>query len=158
MKQYKAAIVGYGGMGRWHVQGIHKTDRVVFKGTYDLNPERMKLAVEDGLSVCYDSYEALLADKEIDIVVVATPNNFHMPLVCQALEAGKAVLCEKPVSMSSEETQKMIDCAKRTGSVFTVHQNRRHDPDYLHVREAIETGLLGDVFQIESRVKLIFYI
>ena len=101
MKQYKAAIVGYGGMGRWHVQGIHKTDRVVFKGTYDLNPERMKLAVEDGLSVCYDSYEALLADKEIDIVVVATPNNFHMPLVCQALEAGKAVLCEKPVSMSS---------------------------------------------------------
>ena len=152
MKQYKAAIVGYGGMGRWHVQGIHKTDRVVFKGTYDLNPERMKLAVEDGLSVCYDSYEALLADKEIDIVVVATPNNFHMPLVCQALEAGKAVLCEKPVSMSSEETQKMIDCAKRTGSVFTVHQNRRHDPDYLHVREAIETGLLGDVFQIESRV------
>ena len=46
----------------------------------------------------------------------------------------------------------MIDCAKRTGSVFTVHQNRRHDPDYLHVREAIETGLLGDVFQIESRV------
>ena len=44
MKQYKAAIVGYGGMGRWHVQGIHKTDRVVFKGPYALNPERWRRA------------------------------------------------------------------------------------------------------------------
>ena len=79
MKQYKAAVVGYGGMGRWHVQGIHKTDRVAFKGTYDLNPERMKLALEDGLSVSYDSYEALLADKEIDIVVVATPTTSICP-------------------------------------------------------------------------------
>ncbi|MCI8553392.1 MAG: Gfo/Idh/MocA family oxidoreductase, partial [Clostridiales bacterium] len=152
MKQYKAAIVGYGGMGRWHTDGICKTDRVVFKGTYDINPDRMKAAEADGLTVSYSSYEALLADSEIDIVVIATPNNFHMPLAIQAMEAGKAVLCEKPVAMSSEETQKMIDCARRTGSVFTIHQNRRHDPDYLHVRDSIEQGLLGDVFEIESRV------
>ena len=152
MKQYKAAIVGYGGMGRWHVEGIHKTDRIAFKGTYDINPDRMKAAEADGLTVSYPSYEALLADEEIDIVVIATPNNFHMSLAVQAMEAGKAVLCEKPVAMSSEEAQAMIDCSKRTGSVFTVHQNRRHDPDYLHVCDSIEQGLLGDAFEIESRV------
>lgn len=51
--------------------------------------------------------------------MVATPNNFHLPLVCQALEAGKLTICEKPVAMSSAELQQMMDTAKRTGTPFT---------------------------------------
>ena len=107
MKQYKAAFVGYGGMGHWHYTGICLTDRVKFIGVYDINPQRMELALSEGMEKAYGSYEELLADKEVDIVVVATPNNFHCPLVCQALEAGKTVVCEKPVAMSSEELQVM---------------------------------------------------
>lgn len=152
MKQYKAAFIGYGGMGRWHYQGICKTERVKFVGVYDINPDRMALAKEDGIERSYASCEELLADAEIDIIVVATPNNFHMPLVCQALEAGKAVVCEKPVAMSSEELTTMMETAKRTGSLFTIHQNRRADPDFLAMRKAAEAGLLGDLFEIESRV------
>ena len=151
-KQYKAAFIGYGGMGRWHYTGICKTDRVKFTGVYDINPERMEAAKADGIETAYESCEALLSDPAIDIVVVATPNNFHMPLVCQALEAGKAVVCEKPVAMSSEELQMMMDTAKRTGNLFTVHQNRRADADFLAMREAVEAGKLGKVFSIESRV------
>ena len=109
MKQYKAAIVGYGGMGHWHKNGILKTDRIRFAGVYDINPERMALAQKDGIEKAYASYEELLADKDIDLVVVATPNNFHLPLVCQALEAGKLTICEKPVAMSSAELQQMMD-------------------------------------------------
>lgn len=152
MKQYQAAIVGYGGMGRWHNQGICKTERVRFVGTYDINPERMELAQKEGIPTAYASYEAMLADKEVDIVVVATPNNFHLPLVCQALEAGKLVICEKPVAMTSDELQQMMDTAQRTGSILTVHQNRRADADFCAMREAVEKGLLGNVFEIESRV------
>ena len=152
MKQYKIATVGYGGMGRWHQQGILKTDRLKFVGVYDLNPDRMALALKDGFEKAYRSYEELLADPEIDVVLCATPNNFHMPLVCQALEAGKAVVCEKPVAMSSEELKVMMDTAARTGQVFTVHQNRRADPDFLGVWETIRSGKLGKVFEIESRV------
>jgi scyllo-inositol 2-dehydrogenase (NADP+) len=152
MKQYKAAIVGYGGMGRWHKTGICKTDRVKFTGAYDINPERMEQALKDGFEKTYQSYEDLLADKDIDIVVVATPNNFHLPQVCQAMEAGKLVVCEKPVAMSSAELQEMMDCSERTGVKFAVHQNRRADADYRAMRDAVEKGLLGEVFEIESRV------
>ena len=152
MKQYKAALVGYGGMGHWHFEGICKTDRVKFVGVYDIDPKRMELAKSEGFEKLYDSHEAMLADASLDIIVVATPNNFHKTLVCQALEAGKAVVCEKPVAMSSGELQDMMDTAKRTGSLFTIHQNRRADADYLAMREQAESGLLGKVFEIESRV------
>ena len=152
MKQYKAAIVGYGGMGHWHKNGILKTDRIRFAGVYDINPERMALAQKDGIEKAYSSYEELLADKDIDLVVVATPNNFHLPLVCQALEAGKLTICEKPVAMSSAELQQMMDTAKRTGTPFTIHQNRRVDADYCEMRDVVEAGKLGEVFEIESRV------
>ena len=152
MKQYKAALVGYGGMGHWHFEGICKTDRVKFVGVYDIDPKRMELAKSEGFEKLYDSYEAMLADASLDIIVVATPNNFQKTLVCQALEAGKAVVCEKPVAMSSGELQDMMDTAKRTGSLFTIHQNRRADADYLAMREQAESGLLGKVFEIESRV------
>ena len=120
------------------------------KKQFGLDIEKRKIAMAD--IKAYGSYEELLADKEVDIVVVATPNNFHCPLVCQALEAGKTVVCEKPVAMSSEELQVMMDTASRTGSLFTIHQNRRMDADYLLMREAAEKGTLGKVFEIESRV------
>lgn len=152
MKTYKAALVGYGGMGRWHRTGICKTPRVILDGVYDINPARMDAAREDGITTAYPSYEALLADPSVDIVVVATPNNFHMPLACQALEAGKAVVCEKPVTMTSEELQTIMDTADRTGSLFTVHQNRRADADFCAVRETVDAGLLGNVFEIVSSV------
>lgn len=118
MKTYKAALVGYGGMGRWHKTGICQTPRVCIDGVYDINPARMDAAREDGITTAYPSFEALLADSAVDIVVVATPNNFHMPQVCQALEAGKAVVCEKPVAMSSGELQTMMDTARRTRQPF----------------------------------------
>ncbi len=152
LKQYQVAVCGYGGMGHWHVNGIRKTDRIGFCGVYDINPERIKLAVSEGIPKGYASFEELLADPLVDIVLIATPNNFHMPLACQALRAGKMVVCEKPVTMSSQELQTIMDVAKETGSVFTIHQNRRADADFLEMREAVEKGLLGNVFQIESRV------
>lgn len=152
MKQYQIAIVGYGGMGRWHNVGIHKTERTAFCGVYDINPARMEQALADGIPKTYPSFEALLSDKQVDIVLIATPNNFHMPLACQAMEAGKTAVCEKPVAMSSKELQTMIDCSKRTGSLLTVHQNRRADADFLEMRDIVEKGMLGSVFEIESRV------
>ena len=151
-QQYKAVVVGYGGMGHYHYTGICKTERIAMCGVYDIDPARMEKAREDGFTDFYDSFESVIADPTVDIVLVATPNNFHKQLVCAALEAGKAVICEKPVAMNSEELQEMMDTAARTGSLFTVHQNRRVDADYLAVRQTIEAGLLGEVFEIESRV------
>ena len=146
------AIVGYGGMGGWHADRIRENDVAELKGIWDIKQDRRDLAISKGIHV-YSSYEDLLADKSVEIVTVAVPNELHKPLCIQALEAGKNVICEKPVCLSSRELQDIIDVALRTGKLFTTHQNRRWDSDFLMMKQVYESGDLGEVFGIESRVQ-----
>ena len=151
---HKMGIIGFGGMGKHHLK--HVTDeigRLEVKGVYDIKEERQKLAVEEHGLIAYESAEALLADAEIDLVLVSTPNNFHKYYVIKALEAGKNVICEKPVMMNSTELEEVMEVAKRCGKVFTVHQNRRWDRDYLLVKRALAGDNIGKPFFIESRVE-----
>lgn len=148
-----AAVIGYGGMGSWHVRKMREqmTEDVEFIGIYDINPERAKVAEADGVHA-FSSREELLNDDRIDYVVVATPNNYHREIAVDAMAHGKNVISEKPVTTSSEELEKMIAASKQYGKVFTVHQNRRWDPDYLTVKKIYDGNMLGRIFRIESRV------
>lgn len=146
------AIIGYGGMGGWHTEKLHEKKKYNVKGVYDIKPERNALAVERGF-YAYPSMEELLADESIELVVVATYNDFHMEIAIKAMEAGKNVVCEKPVAMNVAELDKMIEASERTGKLFTVHQNRRWDSDYLTAKKIFEEGTLGETFRIESRVQ-----
>ncbi len=145
-------VIGYGGMGKWHISHMLQSDVIEFAGVYDIDEERQEKARSRGMHA-YDSFEAVLADPTVDGVTIATPNEFHMPLAIQALNAGKAVVSEKPVCLNSRELQAMIEAANRTGKLFTVHQNRRWDSDYLKMKEVYASGDLGEVFGIESRVQ-----
>lgn len=151
MKKYGLGIIGFGGMGYYHYQKIAKDDRMFIAGIYDINDERMKFAAEQDINT-YESAEALLADEKVNIVLVATPNNFHKEYSIAALRAKKAVICEKPVTLCSSDLEDIIKVAEEEGCIFTVHQNRRMDKDYLLVKEAYEKGTLGNIFSIESRV------
>ena len=146
----RVAIVGYGGMGSWHVKNLLKSDVAECAGIWDIKEAKREKAVENGLHV-YSSLEDLLADKTVDIVTVATPNDMHMPIAIQAMEAGKHVISEKPVCMGHEELEKIFEASRRTGKLFTTHQNRRWDYDYLIMKELYASGKLGEVFNIESR-------
>ncbi len=148
-----AAVIGYGGMGSWHVRKMTEqlTDDIEFIGIYDIKPERAQAANENGI-FAFESREALLSDERIDFVVVATPNDFHREIAIDAMKHGKNVISEKPVAMNSEELEEMIAASEKYGKIFTVHQNRRWDPDYLTVKKIYEAGTLGRVFDIESRV------
>ncbi|MEE1199899.1 MAG: Gfo/Idh/MocA family oxidoreductase [Christensenellales bacterium] len=145
------ALIGYGGMGKWHTETVAQLDSFSISGIWDISEQRRALARENQLHV-YSSLEALLADPAIDVVTIATPNDLHRPLAIQAMQAGKNVVCEKPVTLSSDDLQAMIDCSRDTGKLLTVHQNRRWDEDYLVVKQLYEKGTLGPVFNIESRV------
>ncbi len=145
------AIIGYGGMGSFHSEKMQSVEGIRLLGVYDIDPERNRAAEEKGIHA-YASREELLADPAIDLVTVATPNDVHKEIVIAALAAGKNVICEKPVSMDSAELEEMIAAAKKYGKLFTVHQNRRWDEDYLTIRKIVESGDLGHVFRIESRV------
>ncbi|MDD4850688.1 MAG: Gfo/Idh/MocA family oxidoreductase [Gemmiger sp.] len=149
---YQMAIIGYGGMGGWHHERLAKCfEKIKVTGMYDIRPESREKAAQKGLYV-YATAEALLADPAVDVVLVATPNNFHKHYVIAALEAGKNVICEKPVAMNAAELQEMIAAAQRTGKLFSIHQNRRWDTDYRIVREILSGGAIGTPYFIESRV------
>lgn len=150
-KIFNVAIIGYGGMGGWHKDTLCRIPGMQVLGIYDIDSERQALARSQGLAV-YSSLEELWADPLVDLITIATPNDSHLPLVVQSLEAGKHVLCEKPVALNSQELETMIQTAERMGKIFSIHQNRRWDEDFLVVKQITQENALGRIFNIESRV------
>lgn len=147
----KHAFVGYGGIAGWHHENIkNRVPEVELYGAYDIDPERQKAAAANGLHA-YSSFDELLNDKSVELITIATPNNFHKPIAIAAMQSGKHVVCEKPVALNSQELEEMIAASKKYNRVFTVHQNRRWDEDYLMVKKAIEDGTIGKPYYIESR-------
>ncbi len=146
----RMGIIGYGGMANYHHRSIKDRTDIVPVGVYDIAEKANAKAIENGLKVHASAAELLSSG--IDIVLIATPNDVHKDYAVQALEAGINVISEKPVAMDSGELQTMIDTANKTGKLFTVHQNRRWDKDYLVAKAIIEQNLIGNVFAIESRV------
>lgn len=151
-KNIGAAVIGYGGMGSWHTEKIKEIDGLELIGTYDILAERCDISESKGIRA-FCSREELLADDRIELVTIATPNDVHKEIAIAALEAGKNVICEKPVAMNSGELEEMIAVANKTGKLFTVHQNRRWDEDYLTAKKIIDENVLGRVYNIESRVQ-----
>ncbi len=147
----KVAVVGYGGQGAWHAGHIIKSDVVSLSGIYDIAEKRVNAARENGIYT-YSSLEDILSDKEVDIVVCATPNDVHKDIVVRSLLAGKNVICEKPVALCVSDFDEMVSAAKASGKVLSVHQNRRWDVDYLAIKSIVESGEIGETINIESRI------
>lgn len=150
--KHRIAIIGLGGMGAWHAKKLKTLEQPEIAGIWDIREERRQFARENDLFV-YDSLEALLADESTDLVLIATPNDLHRPLAIAAMEAGKNVISEKPVTLNSVDLAAMIEASERTGKMLTVHQNRRWDGDFLVVKEILKDGKLGPIHRIESRVQ-----
>lgn len=150
--KHRIAIIGLGGMGTWHLNELQTMDEPEVAGIWDIKEERRAYARSRNVHV-YGSLEDVLADKTVDMVLIATPNDMHKPIAIAAMEAGKHAISEKPITLSSSDLQEMIDASQRTGKFLCVHQNRRWDEDYLTVKKILEEGRLGQVFRIESRVQ-----
>lgn len=148
---HRLAMVGFGGMAGWHYNKLQDNPDIEIAGIWDIKASRREYAAEKGLHV-FKSQEDLLADPSVDIVLIATPNDFHKPIAIAALEAGKNVVSEKPVTLCSADLREMMDAAERTGKFLTVHQNRRWDADFRTVQEILREGKLGEIHRIESRV------
>ena len=93
-------LIGYGGMGRWHTEILSNVPEIEIGGIYDIKEEKRIEAKEKGFSV-YGSEEEMLSDPDIDVVLIATPNDCHKPIAIRAMHAGKNVISEKPVTLSS---------------------------------------------------------
>jgi len=149
--KHKLGIVGFGGMASWHFDLIKKIKNLEVVGVWDTQKARRDVAVTKGV-IAYENLESLLNDAQINIVLIATPNEVHKSIAIAAMKAGKNVVVEKPVTLNSVDLQEMIKVSEATGMLFTVHQNRRWDEDFLTVCEILKSNPLGEVFRIESRV------
>lgn len=147
----KLAVIGYGGMARWHHSSMKSSGLIDVIGAYDIDKDALDCARSKGLKV-YASAEELLADKEVEAVLIATPNDVHEYYTVLAAKAKKHIICEKPATLGSESLARMIQAAKDNGVLFTIHQNRRWDMDYrLMMQMAAQPGL-GKVYRIVSNV------
>lgn len=150
--KHRIAIIGLGGMGTWHLNELETMPEPEVAGIWDIKEDRREYARSRNVRV-YSGLEELLADSSVDMVLIATPNDLHKPLAIQAMEAGKNVISEKPITISSADLQEMTDASERTGKFLCVHQNRRWDEDFLTVRNILREGKLGQIHRIESRVQ-----
>lgn len=150
---HKLAIIGYGGMGSWHHKNIKEhIKEIEVACVYDIRPEVKEAAADNDVPFC-ESIETILNDPSIDIVTIATPNNFHKDLVIKCFQHGKHVICEKPVAMNSKELEEMIAAGKQYNRLFSVHQNRRWDKDYKIIQKILNDNTIGTPYFIESRVQ-----
>lgn len=99
----------------------------------------------------YDAIGELLKDDEIELIIVNTPPHTHYEFTARALEAGKHVLAEKPLVVTSEEAKSLYELARQTGRHLMVYQNRRWDSDFMSVKQVIESGILGELIEVHFR-------
>lgn len=149
----RIGMLGYGAIGHEHAVAIGLTDGLSLTAVCDPNPARIEAAREFAPDVRgHADGAALLADDEVDLVIVSTPPNTHADWVLRALQAGKSVVVEKPFCITVEEADRQIAAAAEAGLTLAVYQNRRWDADYLAVKRAVRSGRLGEVFHLETFV------
>ena len=146
----KLGIIGFGGMGKWHSQNAPRAG-VEIAAVCDINPERQQEAVDAGFKL-YKTVDELMADPEVNTVILTVPNYLHHDMCLKAAAAGKNVITEKPAAMNVQELDEMEDACRKAGVFFTSHQNRRWDKDMLTVKKAYDDHMLGNIFTIESKL------
>ncbi len=145
MRKLGIGVVGIGEMGRRHAENLRRNvpdARLV--AVADVSEERVRqTATELEIDRSYYSLDAMLEDKEIDAVLIATPDKFHAQAVVKAAVAGKDILCEKPLALNLVDAYAALAAVSKTGSRLQVGFMRRYDPAYAAAMKRIEAGEIG---------------
>lgn len=151
MRKLKAAMFGTGFMGKVHTEAIRRLGNVeVTIAAGSSQPVAEKFARAMGIPRATGDWRAAAADAEIDAVHICTPNVLHYPMVKAALEAGKHVLCEKPLTMTSAEARELVDLAAQKNLANCTNHNLRFYPVVQQVRSMIAAGELGDILIVNG--------
>lgn len=150
---HETVRVGIAGLGRsgW---GIHANalaqigEKFAVTAVCDPDKSRQEEAIDRFDCLAYDSIDQLVEDNAVELVVVATPSQLHASDVSKAMRAGKHVIVEKPMAPSLAEVDEMIAASEETGKILTVNQNYRYHPDFLKIKEIVDSGVLGRIVQM----------
>jgi predicted dehydrogenase len=159
LKPLNIGLVGYGFMGRTHTNGYKRANdffpeleyRPVLKAVCGRNAENVQAFADQWQ---YESIEVdwreLIKRDDIDAIDICTPNNFHAEIAIAAAEAGKMILCEKPLALNTEEGERMVAAVQKAGVANTVWYNYRRVPAVTLARQLIEEGKLGRIFHYRA--------
>jgi len=151
-------IISTADINRKLIPGAHASPKVDLVGVASRDAARAEAyAKEWEIPRSYGSYEALLADPEIEAVYISLPNTLHCEWSIRALEAGKHVLCEKPLSRHVTEVEEAFDAAERTGYLLTEAFMYRHNPQTLLLRQLVEEGAIGELRLVRSAFSYSLY-
>lgn len=150
MKKVNVAIIGCGGIANGkHLPSLKKVEQVELVAFCDTDVEKARVAADEygaaGAKV-YEDYQQLLKDTSIDVVHVCTPNISHAKISIASMNAGKHVMCEKPMAKTSEEANQMIVAAEVTGKKLTIGYQNRFRQDSQYLRKVCQRGDLGEVY------------
>ncbi len=152
MKTVNFGIIGFGFMGHVHEEMLEtKIEGAHVVAICDIDESNMADAITPDV-LKFTKYEDLLAVKEIDTVLVVIPNHLHKDCVIKAAEAGKNIICEKPVALNSAELDEMMAAVEKYQVRFTVHQQRRFDKDFRTMKAVYDQKTLGDVYTVQSKL------
>lgn len=150
-EKIRIGIIGVGQIGKVHVARYKDVPEAEIAAVADLrSDEAARVAQENGIPAVYTDYRELLARDDIDSVDVALHNRLHAPVTIAALEAGKNVYCEKPMSWTYAEARAMYDTAQRTGRKLHIQLNTIYAPEARAARRLIEAGHLGEIYYAKS--------
>jgi predicted dehydrogenase len=157
MNQQQPIRVAIAGLGRsgWNIHAAALSalkDQFTVAAVTDADAARCNEAVGRFECRAYSTFESLIGDKDVELVVVATPNQHHVQHALAAMRAGKHVVVEKPLATRSSEVARMIQTSKLSNVVLAPFQNRRYEAMFLKIREVIESGKLGRIVQIRLAV------
>ena len=151
MKKIKTAVIGTGFVGRVHVEGIRRLGEAELAAIADQSEELAhKFGRQLGVERAVGDYRQVLADPEIRAVHVCVPNNMHYPVVKDAIQAGKSVLCEKPLAATVAEAAELTELARAKGVVNATSYNLRFYPVVQHMRRMVANGEVGEILAVQG--------
>jgi predicted dehydrogenase len=151
MHKIKIGVIGTGFIGPAHIEALRRLPNVEVVALADKDDQIANAKADElGIETRYGDYRKLLANPEITSVHICTPNSFHYAMAKEALEAGKNVVCEKPLANTVAEAQELVDLAEKKGLVNAVHFNVRYYPLMRQIRTMAQKGELGEIFAIHG--------
>lgn len=151
MKRIKVGIIGTGNISVCHMEGYKALEHVDVVAVCDINEEKVKAyAKKYDVPNYFTDYNDLLAMEELDAVSVTTWNNSHASISIAAMQAGKNVLCEKPLAMNTEEAVEMVRVSHETQQLLMVGFVRRFETNAGYIKEAVDKGELGDIYYAKT--------
>lgn len=148
----RVGLLGFGAIGNEHSSRIAEVEGMSVTAICDNSPDRLATALANNPGASTTSDASELIESDVDLIIVSTPPNSHAAWGLKALEADKHVVLEKPMALTVTECDEMLNEAKKRNRLVSVYQNRRWDPDFLVIEQAIKQGRLGEVFRVEAFV------